>query len=1023
MITNMFTQNNRYWQQGYIALISSVIISLVLTGLAYMVARSGFFARFDSLNAEYKRISKGMAESCANEALLALAQDPDIDSVAFDNDEIGCSYRIDSTGYDSEHKKVSTITASAHYPEENGAYSTMRVNSTVYDPQHSAPSRIVVNAYSYGEGAKAVEDFGPFEVDGTEVELGVPTVFESSQTYTITEEEDDDYRVSYSGDCNSSGDIDLGVNDYQTCNIVNTLKPQTASVTVIISSADGTLPGKLIVDGQAVDNPAAKQQFTLGPEDGVTGDRNDFIISVDAVDGYNISDWAGSTDDSGGQLCSGDFDDGTLRVKKGDNIVCAIALAKQSPPPDTVIMLDRTLSMFGNNSPYYNNHPEWIQGERDAAKSLLDLYATASIGNYPKVGIGHFGADDDWNAFLFSYASAEMLSDITNNEAPAPYGDRTSDTGLYRNITTGTSSGSKGGTNLYAAITKAQEVFPEDGNAHSIVIVSDGEPNHCLNNYNCNSSNAKSDAADAADAAKDAGTEIYAIHFGDTDGQTFLAGLATNSSLDHFLPADTGFLSPTRQEQNATGDFWTNQTGAYSSGGTAAFDDSGNRQRYYDFNIPSLSGRPINGIEVKATAWTAGGDSADTGYKSPSLNTADSGGDNDGFEVNPSNAYANGGGIAKNINGAGDRHQYYGYDFGLPANAIITGVEVRLDWWLDSSWGTNSTSIQLSSDGGSSWTAAFATENEFTSESTAILGGAGNLWGRSWTVADLGSGFRVRAISNSSSSTRDFYLDWIPVKVYYRLPFNSACQLGVDLSWYRGNVNTWSEEKVAILTDTAATYYYGGGIDKWGNHLWQASDLADDNLRVRVHYIDPDPGSNDLCADGASINLDWLQIKVYYQGNQVDATAENADGDHFYISPTSAEMEDIFQTIGEEIMAPAVGELPPVLVVVTQTNNASGTANNDPGDFELTIKTNGLPLDAVSGSETGQLFEFDEGDDWEVVPQPTDGYTFTASSDCKGSNIDYAVTKTCVVVYTADPPDPPAIELQQNIDIDSWVEQ
>src|SRR3990172_6223548 len=160
-----------------------------------------------------------------------------------------------------------------------------------------------------------------------------------------------------------------------------------------------------------------------------------------------------------------------------------------------------------------------------------------------------------------------------------------------------------------------------------------------------------------------------------------------------------------------------------------------------------------------------------TGYLNPSAEAADTGGDGNGFEVNPTNAFADGAGWASNMNGRNDRHRFYDYGISVPGGCLIKGIEVRLDWWLDSTAGNNSMSAELSWDGGGSWTAAQTDSTETTSEHTAVLGGSADTWGRSWALDELTNGnFRVRLTSNSSSNFRDFYLDWVPLNVYYGPP-------------------------------------------------------------------------------------------------------------------------------------------------------------------------------------------------------------------------------------------------------------
>jgi hypothetical protein len=161
----------------------------------------------------------------------------------------------------------------------------------------------------------------------------------------------------------------------------------------------------------------------------------------------------------------------------------------------------------------------------------------------------------------------------------------------------------------------------------------------------------------------------------------------------------------------------------------------------------------------------------DTGFTDPTATATDTGGDGDGFELNPTNAFSDGGGNATNENGADDRQRYYNYGFSISSDCAIEGIEVRLDWWLDDTIGTNSMSVELSWDGGTSWTAAKEDTQETTSEHSVVLGGPADTWGRSWSASELGDvNFRVRLTSSSTSGFRDFYLDWVPVKVYHALP-------------------------------------------------------------------------------------------------------------------------------------------------------------------------------------------------------------------------------------------------------------
>ena len=178
---------------------------------------------------------------------------------------------------------------------------------------------------------------------------------------------------------------------------------------------------------------------------------------------------------------------------------------------------------------------------------------------------------------------------------------------------------------------------------------------------------------------------------------------------------------------------------------------------------------------------------ADTGWTDPANNAPGDGigGGGNGFEVTPQNAYTDGGGNAANINGNGNSHRYYGYDFSsIPAGSTIDGIAVRLDWWLSSKCKMNRIYVDLSWDGGLTWTSTKTASNERISDGnpTDIEGGPVDDWNHSWDLAAgelSASNFVVRLKSACSyesfwcaddCSKKDWFLDWVPVRVCYTLP-------------------------------------------------------------------------------------------------------------------------------------------------------------------------------------------------------------------------------------------------------------
>jgi len=185
-------------------------------------------------------------------------------------------------------------------------------------------------------------------------------------------------------------------------------------------------------------------------------------------------------------------------------------------------------------------------------------------------------------------------------------------------------------------------------------------------------------------------------------------------------------------------------------------------------DVDTFQGFPLPYMSILASPVPCAA-TGDTGLLSPSAEVADTGGDGDGFEHTPENAFADGGQpAARNLDGPGDRHQWFGYAASVPAECAVKGIEVLADWRLDGKAGEHGLLVELSSDGGVTWSEARVDALETTSFHTTILGGASDTWGRTWTAADVSDpGFRVRVSALGTINGRDYFLDWIPVRIHY----------------------------------------------------------------------------------------------------------------------------------------------------------------------------------------------------------------------------------------------------------------
>jgi hypothetical protein len=189
--------------------------------------------------------------------------------------------------------------------------------------------------------------------------------------------------------------------------------------------------------------------------------------------------------------------------------------------------------------------------------------------------------------------------------------------------------------------------------------------------------------------------------------------------------------------------------------------------------VTATSGSSTRSADLTVTAAGGGGTPL---FLNPTRNQASTGGDGNGFELNAANAHAEDAAVASDMNsGTGtstsctnsgkDRHMFFEYGFAIPAGSPIAGIEVRLRARADSTSGAPRMCVQLSADGGATWTAAKATSTLGTALTTFTLGGATDTWGRTWSATNLANpSFRLRVINVASATSRDFFLDAVAVR-------------------------------------------------------------------------------------------------------------------------------------------------------------------------------------------------------------------------------------------------------------------
>ena len=272
-----------------------------------------------------------------------------------------------------------------------------------------------------------------------------------------------------------------------------------------------------------------------------------------------------------------------------------------------------------------------------------------------------------------------------------------------------------------------------------------------------------------------------------------------------------------------------------------------------------------------------------TGFLNASADLAAAGGDNNGYESNPTSAYIRDGASASDAssgtgtstsctNSGKDRHIFY--DFNIPdlSASSIVGIQVQLVARVDStSSSTRRMCVQLSWDGGLTWTAAKQTSNLSTSLETYTLGSGSDAWGHNWTASELSNtNLRVRVTDVANSTSRTFYLDWVAVNVFTPISGRGPCDyaavkaaaakaLGIEIFTLGFGV-----EGETCSTETPSSPYYNQPV------TMLLADMATDSLDDQGH-----------CANSTAI------------------ANENADNDHFLCEARSGDLTPIFVRAGE----------------------------------------------------------------------------------------------------------------------------
>lgn len=954
---------------GYTALLAVIILCFILIALSITVNMSGFFTRFNILQSQEKLQSGALAESCINLAMSRLTQNasynyslPEV--ISLDDDE--CSIKsIASSGVQK------TIESLGQYID---TFTNLSVKTTVNTSQLTASQavvlvRVIVNN-SYG-GIKQPSDFvvtvtasnpSPNIFNG--IANGVPVyIDQGSFSAAISSTLPSNYSVPVGSNC-SIAYVNPG-DSSNICTITINDRPTTASLTVVAN---------VVNDNSGIKQPA---DFTLQingtnqpsgyPRTGLTPGTH--TVSATAMSGYSVSAW-----DAG---CSS----GSVSLSAGDTRTCTVTYDDDPPPTpacaDTVMMLDRTGSMFGNAQDPIN--------EGIAAASLLDLYAT--VNPHPLVGVGSMGG---------LYVNGSNPASVPNGTNGQPYGWLTNTYGTKR------STGTAGSNLTTATASPSQWTNPSNALTNNGVFTTDAVNGHQQGYKNF-------------DLTVPSGATITGVEV-TVDAKT--SAVTTNTS--NLAPSAIGTYNSwtANGSSNKVTDVATQDNDSnYISEAT-----SNDAQTFTFANAGVPSGSTINSVTVTAYARTESG--------SPTIKfRAEKGSGSGNRSDSPTNIATTGSYAAYSYQWTTNPFTGSAWtstevnnwttDFGVvktntSGTARVTQLYVVVNYTPQSTLG-----VALSWNNGTSWTSGSGAKTiTLTSgEVATTLGSSSDTWNRTWSSSNFSNAnFIVRLTNNTPSGTVS--VDYVAAKVYYTAP-------GTGLY---GAIDTM------VATSSSGAGSYLASVINAGNAELNSIRHDTNQQKVLILISDGVPSDSTTTVTNAANTAKNGGTKIFtiHFGDSAGATflrSLSSGTGYWFSAPTSADMANIFQSIGT-LVCPALSVVPPpaptygnVVVITNVTNDNTGTAV--PTDFTINVAATNPSLSSFAGSiAPGQTVQVDPGS-YTITEGLISGYSQSLDAGCSGT-ITAGATQTCVINNDDLPPPPPAVPPVQTpatITIDTWEEK
>jgi hypothetical protein len=294
-----------------------------------------------------------------------------------------------------------------------------------------------------------------------------------------------------------------------------------------------------------------------------------------------------------------------------------------------------------------------------------------------------------------------------------------------------------------------------------------------------------------------------------------------------------------------------------------------------------------------------------------------------------------------------------GFNFSIPAGSTINGIEVAIERHQTASGGdVYDNRVRIVKVGTVGTTDKAVGTYWPTSDGTATYGNSNDLWGETWTVADINDANTgvVLSVRRTGGGSDTAYVDYISMTVYYSCPSNQAPTI------------TTQPSNQTITYGNNAAFTAAASGSPTPTVQWQVSTGGGfSNITDGGVY------------SGATTNtLNLTQPPVSYSGYQYHAVYTNIAGSA-NTNPANLTVAKASQTITVTIHAPASAAYGDTFNVTATASSGLPVAITTDGSVCTGGGSDSATITMASGTGTGHVYYNQAGDgNYSAASQVTD---------------------------------------------------